>query len=469
MKKALKRLLIFLLLLLLLAGCALAAAAYLQMKSEEVEEVFGVVRQTLPEQLQEEAKDWIIEPVLEEAELPERYDYREEGRAVPVRDQGRYGTCWAFASLTALETALMPEELLDFSRDHLNFQNHYQYSTEEGGSYIMSVAYLTAWQGPVLEKDDRYGDNRSPEGLEPVKHVQGVRVPDAKDYLAIKQTVYLYGGVESSLYMDFNNPKEDSDYYSKEFASYCYGGDEEPNHDVVIIGWDDTYPAENFKTAVLGDGAFICQNSWGKSFGEDGIFYVSYYDKNIGNYNLAYTEVEDTVNYNVIYQSDLCGWSGQLGYNTEQGYFANVYEAEGEHLLQAVGFYAVGKDTKYRLAVVPEFTGEESLEDLEFTQAGYLQYSGYYTIDLEEPVAVQPGQRFAVVVKIITPDSTHPIAVEFDSGGMEGVVVLEDGEGYISPDGAHWEQVEKTQNSNLCLKVYGYQEISTEEETEEEP
>jgi len=445
----------------------LAAFAYLQIKSEEAQEVFGVVNQTLPELMQAEVENWIIEPEIESVDLPSHFDYREEGRSVPVRDQGRFGTCWAFASLTALETSLMPEELLDFSRDHLNFQNHYQYSTEEGGSYIMSVAYLTAWQGPVLEKDDRYGDNHSPEGLEPVKHVQGVRIPAAKDYLAIKQTVYLYGGVESSLYMDFNNPREDSDYYSKQFSSYCYGGEELPNHDVVIIGWDDAFPAENFKSTVLGDGAFICQNSWGKSFGDDGIFYVSYYDTNIGNYNLAYTDVDDVTNYNVLYQSDLCGWSGQLGYNTEKGYFANVYEAEEEQLLQAVGFYAVDGDTRYRLAVVPDFTGEESLKDLEFTQSGYLQYSGYYTIELEEPLQVQRGQKFAIVIKIITPDCTHPIAVEFDSSEMEGTVVLTDGEGYISPDGVSWERVEQTQNSNLCLKVYGHQEISSEEEKSE--
>lgn len=114
-------------------------------------------------------------------------------------------------------------------------------------------------------------------------------MPAAKDYEAIKQTVYLYGGVESSLYMDFDDPTQDSAYYSREYSSYGYTGEEAANHDVVIIGWDDDYPAENFTRAVAGDGAFICQNSWGESFGEDGIFYVSYYDTNIGNDNVAYT------------------------------------------------------------------------------------------------------------------------------------------------------------------------------------
>ena len=51
-------------------------------------------------------------------------------------------------------------------------------------------------------------------------------------------------------------------------------GSEKPNHDVVIIGWDDNYPQENFTTHPEGDGAFICKNSWGEEFGEDGYFLV---------------------------------------------------------------------------------------------------------------------------------------------------------------------------------------------------
>ena len=443
--------------LLLGMFCVLSGAKfrrYLMLKEAAagMEAVF--FPQTLGEKTEQKLDELVIRHEKEEAKLPAFYDYREEGRAVPVRNQGFYGTCWAFASLTALETALMPEEETDFSRDHLNFNNSYALSTEEGGSYIMALAYLAAWQGPVLEQDDPYGDNYSPEGLAAVKHVQIVRMPDHKHYDAIKQTVYLYSGVESSLYMDFDNPHQESDYYSREHASYCYNGDAVPNHDIVIIGWDDGYPAEKFKNPPEGDGAFICQNSWGEDFGDSGIFYVSYYDTNIGTYNLAYTRVDDTDNYDTVYQSDLCGWSGQIGYNSNTGYFANVYETQGTQELQAVGFYATGGDTEYRLAVVPDFQDADSLKGLAYLQGGYLQYSGFYTIELDEPVTVRPGQKFAVAVWITTPEVLYPIAAEFAAADLKSEVDLEDGEGYISPNGKDWERVEEGQESNLCLKVY---------------
>ena len=451
MKTFLKRLV----LLLALAGCAVTVSRMDIRPTDTAMTGEALVQSLLQKKAEAAAEQLAIIPEKEEVDLPARYDYREEGRSVPVRDQGQHGTCWAFAALTALETSLTPEQQYDFSRDHLNHHNAFQMGEEEGGSYIMSVAYLTAWEGPVTEAEDPYGDGVSPDGLSAVCHVQEVRMPEEKDYQAIKQTVYLYGGVESSLYMDFEDPSEESESYSPEHASYAYTGSRESNHDVVIIGWDDAYPAEYFAKPVEGDGAFICQNSWGEAFGENGIFYVSYYDANIGRYNVAYTGVEDSDNYDRLYQSDLCGWCGQIGYDAESARFANVYEADSDQNLMAVGFYATGPDTEYRIGVIPEYQSIYDLGNVSYVESGYLQYAGYYTVKLPEAVAVEAGDRFAVVVWIDTPGSSYPIAVEYASEELSEAVVLDDGEGYISADGGlYWERVEEEQNSNLCLKVY---------------
>ena len=66
--------------------------------------------------------------------------------------------------------------------------------------------------------------------------------------------------------------------YNGTTKSYCYTGTGDPNHDVVIVGWDDDYAASNFSPRRAGNGAFIVRNSWGSGWGASGYFYVSYYD-----------------------------------------------------------------------------------------------------------------------------------------------------------------------------------------------
>lgn len=109
---------------------------------------------------------WVDLAIMsEDNPLPEKYDMRDYGRVSPVRDQGRYGTCWAFASLGALETSIRPMEEDIFSVDHMSMCNSYALDVNSGGEHTMSIAYLAAWQGPVLEEDDPYGDGMSDPNL----------------------------------------------------------------------------------------------------------------------------------------------------------------------------------------------------------------------------------------------------------------------------------------------------------------
>ncbi len=396
-------------------------------------------------------------------QLPSSYDGRKAGRVPAVKNQGSIGTCWAFASLQALEAGLLPKENYDFSEDHMSINNGFCIPQEQGGEYTMSMAYLLSWRGPVSEADDPYGDGFSPDGLKAEKHVQEIQILPEKDYEKIKQAVLAYGGVQSSLYTSLTGEDSRSVSYNEEGFSYCYIGPELPNHDSVIIGWDDTYPKERFYGEVQGDGAFICMNSWGDGFGDQGYFYVSYYDSNIGRNNIVYTVVEDTDNYDHIYQSDLRGWVGQVGYGEETLWFSNIYEAGTTEHLAAAGFYATGPDSSYEVYVVRNAGKEADIvagQDFDrkiFLAEGRFDHGGYYTVPLrkeqQEDLELTPGERFAVIVKITTPNAVHPAAIEYDAGDGRTFVNISDGEGYISADGIAWERAEN-QNCNLCLKAY---------------
>ncbi len=386
--------------------------------------------------------------------VPAYFDLREKGRVSQIRNQGTYGTCWAFAATSALESSLLPEEKYLFSVDNMSMSNSFHANQYDGGEYTMGMAYLAAWQGPVLEKDDPYGDGVSDDTLKAVKHVQEMQIIDGKDYEGIKEAVFKYGGVESSLYSTIRSSQDSSVYYNRENSAYCYIGTEKPNHDVVIIGWDDNYPSSNFNTQLEGDGAFICQNSWGSDFGEDGIFYVSYYDTNIGTHNVVYTRVDDTDNYDHIYQSDLCGWVGNMGYDNEQIYGANVFQAKENEKLSAASFYATGANTEYELYVVHDFKNEKSFANREKLASGVVKKAGYYTVDFDEQ-QLKAGEKYAIVLYVKTPGSKHPLAIEYDTGEsiLQGVD-LDDGEGYISLNGKKFVNVKEKRECNLCIKAF---------------
>lgn len=390
----------------------------------------------------------------EAQELPARYDAREDGRASTVKDQGEFGTCWAVTASSALEAALLPKERLIFSADHISMRNAYGKAVEEGGAYAMAISYLAGWMGPVAEEDDPYGDGKSPEGLSPIRHVQEMQILQEKDITEVKKLVYQCGAVQSSFYMDMENASHSSVYYNEFEHAYCYAGGEAANHDVLIIGWDDSYPKSSFSVDVKRDGAFICQNSWGESFGENGIFYVSYEDALIGSSCVGYTRVENTDNYENIYQTDLCGWVGQIGYGGPECYFANVYTAERDETLAAVGFYATGRHTEYTVYVAEEFSNSFSLIGKKAAASGSFENGGYYTVNLEKEIKLEKGQRFAVAVKIYTPDAKYPVAAEYRADEDSRNVTIEDGEGYLGANGISWQNTEESYGCNVCLKAY---------------
>ena len=387
--------------------------------------------------------------------LPARYDLRERMRISSIRNQGRYGTCWAFGALTAMESALLPEANYLFSVDHMSMSNSFSMTQFDGGEYTMGMAYLAAWQGPVYEKDDPYGDGETNDTLNAVKHVQEMRIIASKDIFAIKNAVFKYGGVQTSLYSSMQTSTSSSGYYNSATNSYCYIGTEKSNHEVVIIGWDDNYSKENFSVPLEGDGAFICQNSWGSDFGDNGIFYVSYYDTNIGTHNVVYTNIEEVDNYDHIYQSDLCGWVGKMGYEKESMYGANVFTAKSNENIVAASFYATAPDTEYKLYVVKNFRNEDSFADKVLVAEGTVEDAGYYTIDFDNAVEVDKGEKYAIVLHIFTPGATHPLAIEYDSGDkfLENID-LEDGEGYISFAGNQFINVKEKQDCNICIKAF---------------
>lgn len=384
---------------------------------------------------------------------PSKFDLREEGKLTPVKNQGDQGACWAFATYGALESSLLPNESWDFSEDNLSMRHGFDWGVEDGGNKFISAAYLARWDGPILEVDDPYNDGISPDNLPVRKHVQQIICPSREE---IKESLMTYGAVHTGIFAG-ENEDDDALYYNPDTYSYYYYGDSQPNHDIAIIGWDDEYSADNFVQEPPSDGAFICRNSWGDEWGENGYYYVSYYDTILGYDNAVYSGIEEADNYDTIYQYDPLGWTNNTGYNNETAWFANIFtknSSETENL-SAISFYTTTDNAAYEIYVNPNFKNGDFSNKTKI-KSGIIETPGYHTISLDDPILLEKS-KFAIAVKLTTPGNEYPIPIESPIEDYTSNASANSGEGYISPDGEHWQDIisnDEYQNTSVCLKAF---------------
>jgi C1A family cysteine protease len=383
-------------------------------------------------------------------DLPAAYDLRTLNRLTPVRNQGSCGSCWAFATYGSLESFLMPAEPRNFSEEHLINNHGFDYGPCYGGTLDMATAYLARWGGPVNETDDPYV---SGNGYSVAKHVQEVMMIPPRsgplDNDLIKEAVMNSGATYTDMLWD------DSSYNSTNKA-YYNPGNGGGGHAVAIVGWDDNFEAAKFRTAPSGNGAFIVKNSWGPSWGENGYFYVSYYDAYFGRQGVnGVVKAENPGKYVVNYQYDPLGWIYNLGYGVDTAWMANVFQAQASLPVEAVGFYTSSTDNYYEVYIYVDVApGQPRSGELKSTKSGFINSLGYFTVELDNPVALTTGQYFSVVLKLRTVGFNYPIPTEGRSEGYTSAAVSNPGMGLVSEDGVSWEALTEPFDYDICLKAF---------------
>jgi C1A family cysteine protease len=397
------------------------------------------------------------------SELPSVYDLRKEGRVTVAKDQGMSGSCWSFSSFASLESYLLGTEGItyDFSENNMknlasnNYSDGFDLSPNDGGNAFIAAAYLSRWTGPVSESEDPYFDMSfsSPIRLSPLKHVQEILfLPERKDPLDneyIKKALMNYGAVYTTLYW---YPA----YYQDQNYSYLCTENQSANHAVTIVGWDDSFDKNRFKQVPLGNGAFIVKNSWGKTWGEEGYFYVSYYDFKLGHGENAVFTAEKKDNYDEIYQYDPLGWTGSFGYKDSlTAWGGNIFSSKGNETLRAVGFYTTDFNTAYDLYVYRNpASGPVNSRGLLVRENGTYSLRGYHTKVLSSTVNLRPGEKYSVVVKFTNPSNGYPLAVEQPVQSFSTNARANPRESYMSLNGRNWEDISSNFQDNLCIKAF---------------
>ena len=410
---------------------------------------------------------------------PGTYNANEERFVTDVKNQRNTSLCWAFSLASNLETSLLTrgQKYYDLSEEQLayfwanrvndplgNTPNDKITRTQSDyhgtGNGRVASFFLSTWSGMTTEEKVPFQSSAVtwPDSL---AYDTSAYMEDAifSQYTVerTKQLLMEYNSVSAMIYMLDN-------YYYPDTASYSCPQSGLVNHAVTIVGWDDTYSKENFPSAsgVNNDGAWIVKNSYGKNWGKNGYFYLSYEDKSITNLvsNTAVTTPAYPNNY--FYDGAAAGTVTFPGNTINNGYYvSNIFKAtagngKDEELGEIVT--AVPQDnTDFQIQVYTDLKNTSDptsgtpayAEPVDYTQP----LAGIHTIHLNTPVKIPQGTFYSVVIRI--PDGSNKFYVEkttTSTSWFTATAGIDPNQSFFSTSGKKWYDAGNHQY-NCCFSV----------------
>lgn len=450
--------------------------------------------------------------------VPASYDARKEQAVTGIKDQGITGSCWAFGALKSLESSSIQKGLTtledtDFSENHMAWYAYHGVTDssnpiygdennidrsyniyDQGGSPIDSIFVLANWWGAAKEEDAPFAADSESDVAQMTSnmesadeslrtkstvHFTNANYYDEADLATKKQAIIDNGSMSVALYFSTEDVYEKNGEYSVYQTRY---DSDYANHCVTIVGWDDNF--SSFRTTPSqGKGAWLIANSYGSDWGNDGYYWVSYYDTSLCEF-ITY-EADAADNYDTNYQYDGAGYeSGFIG-DKEDIIFSNVFTntSDSPQKISAAAFYTLTDAQKYEVAIYRNLKSKNPTNGdyvADCTTTGTMAYQGYHTIPLNDSIIVAPGESFSVVTTFFYDKSTIYVPVEgtgsspnsrtsFSSQTGQSFVYDTDSQSWLDTTKYPASGPRKTTNlNNLCLKAFGSNVSQEEYEKQEE-
>lgn len=228
--------------------------------------------------------------------LPSAFNWKDLGLMTSVKNQGSCGSCWAFATLGALEGMIRTQVSSGLNPD---LSEQWLVDCDPGGTCNggwESFDFIQNEGGAILEDCYSYtatdqtcqSSNCNIEFSEIIDNYFSVanNVEDIKD--AIFNNGPVFTVVKAGISSFYSYPSN-GNVYTNDYSGTAV------DHGVVICGWDDSKGQ---------DGAWLIKNSWGANWGLDGYMWIEYGANNVGKYNytaiLSSSCIEDLVIANNI-------------------------------------------------------------------------------------------------------------------------------------------------------------------------
>ncbi len=381
------------------------------------------------------------------ADLPSRWDWRDQGIVTPVQNQGSCGSCYAFAVIAALESKLLLDSAgaFNFSENQAkecNWEELNDYDPEWWGSCAggnaQMVVNLFSQKGTVLEECDPHvaEDVACSDSCPYQKTVLGWNMingdvlPDT-DFL--KAYIHAHGPVQTWMYSDRSRETP----WSDELGAYTgcrtlyHPGTEDPDHLVLIVGWDDSLEHPG------GTGGWIVKNSWGADWGgscgygtEGGYFTIAYGSASIGMLSSFFSEWQDYDPDGGLLYYDDAGWNGNMAAGGGVTAWGLVkFTPAATTSVTRVEFWTTDATSDVDVYVYDSFDGNTvsglrfARENLSFPEVGY------HSVPVIPPASVVGGHDIVAVVKFTNVEYDHPLA-------RDGREPIETGHTFGSPNGA---------------------------------
>jgi C1A family cysteine protease len=306
--------------------------------------------------------DRMPEGVRAEA-LLSKWDWREQGVVTQVQNQGNCGACYAFASLANIESKLQIDGAGSYDFSENNAKECPWHDPSCGGSNYWEMAGWFAQKGTVLESCDPYvGSNVNCNDTCPyIKTLLDWRLIsfEVPDRNVLKGYIQTYGPVYASMYAGDNADTDWRHEFSDYDGSYTlyYEGVHDPNHAVLIVGWDDSL------VHAGGIGGWIVKNSWGTDWGgtcgygsEGGYFTIAYGSASIGkdsSFIYAWQDYDENggiMYYNEVGLTDAWGCT-----NSTTGWGLCKFIPTSDTYVTRVEFYTTDRTTDVDVYIYDDF------------------------------------------------------------------------------------------------------------------
>ncbi|MGI6502090.1 MAG: lectin like domain-containing protein [Anaerostipes sp.] len=475
-----------------------------------------------PEILQSASSSSILKKA---AALPSQYSLVTAGKSTSVKDQGNFGACWAFGAMASLESNLIStghaSTSVDLSERHLawfTFHGSNGYSVSKyagkdhfvvngddayntGGNRTMAVASLARKYGAVDESKAKYNTtsmgslSTSLQTSSAIRLKDAVYLPEVNTYNnygtwtkrntaavgSIKDYIYSKGAVSVGIYADSNLGKETGGYNAvnteaKTESYFCNSNNVGANHEVTIVGWDDSYSKENFRVKPSSNGAWIVKNSYGTETSGNGYFYLSYEDRTFSEptgyvaENTTYKATGSSHTYGNVYQYDGVGIGDGLYVTTSRVNAANIYTARGNETIRGIGTYTSAANTKVSVRIYTGVTAKKPMSGTKkYSHTFTLTNAGYHTLDLGSSYFALPkGTRYSVVFTTYYTSGSKtyyfvPFEMQETWGSMGARIVYSSGQSYYdfgSLNSSGWKNsggayfTTDAKAGNALMKVY---------------